>query len=113
MPRGDNRTPGFTPTKGPISQRQLVRVLCPLIDVARGNVSSRTRDDARATVREILAVANWKTSYVMKNLNPRRCRYLVKMGYIVPAQWLVGPTIKDPDGPHSLITWQKRQALRR
>ena len=89
MPRGDNRVPGFAPKKGPISQRELARILPPLIDVAAGKVSSRTRDEARAVLREILAVAHWETPFVYHNLKQRRCRFLTRMGYSIPSKWLL------------------------
>lgn len=110
MPRGDNRVPArpgetLAPQKGPISQRGLVKVLCPLIDVAAAKVSTRSRDEARDTLRIILSTCHWQTSFVMKNLSPRRCRFLTTRGYVVPSRWL-----RNMDTEASINNWRGRQA---
>ena len=74
--------------KGAISQRQLIKVLVPLIDAAMSKAPSRGRDEARRMIREVLTASNWKTVYVLRNLTSRRCRYLSKMGYIIEAKYL-------------------------
>lgn len=88
MPRGDNRMP-YPPRKGPISQRDLLKVLLPLVDVAMGKVSSKSRDDARGLLREVLTVANWQTPFILRNLSTRRCRFLTRMGYPIPSRYLL------------------------
>jgi hypothetical protein len=70
---------------GPVSQRDLVRLLCPIIDAAKAKASSRTRDDARKTLRHLLNEAHWQTPYVRQNLGVRRCRYIAGLGYPMPA----------------------------
>ena len=70
---------------GPVPQRELVIMLRVLIDAAKAKGAGKTRDDARRTLRELLAVANWSTSYVLRNIGARRCRYLSGLGYNVPA----------------------------
>ena len=84
--RGHNQAAGRTAPRGPMPQRELVSVLRVLIDTSRAKVSSRTRDDARATLRELLANANWRTPYVLRNIGARRCRYLMGLGYDVPIE---------------------------
>lgn len=74
--------------KGPISQRDLVKVLVPLIDAARSEQSTAHRDIARTKLRELLATANWRTIFVMRSLNPRRCRWLTSQGWWVPTQYM-------------------------
>jgi hypothetical protein len=84
--RGSNqaagRVGGATP-KGPIPQKRLVQLLRVLIDTAQEKSASKTRDDARATVRLLMATANWNTPYVTRNIGARRCRYLLGLGYPV------------------------------
>lgn len=111
MPRGDNRVPGrpgerfAERRKGPISQRDLVRILPALIDAARAKVSTRTRDDARDALREVLAVAHWQTPHVLKNLNSKRCRWLTTRGYVIPTRYL-----RDDDYLQRIALWRARQA---
>jgi len=79
--------------KGPVSQRQLVKVLTVLIDTSRGKVSSKTRDDARRTLRELMAVANWNTPFVCRNIGAKRARYLRGLGYPVPIEYAIRTSI--------------------
>ena len=75
--------------KGPISQRKLVNILSILIDTSRGKAASKTRDDARQALRDLLVVANWMTPYVMRNIGSRRCRYLSGLDYPVPIEYVI------------------------
>jgi hypothetical protein len=85
--RGNNQAAGGVP-KGPVPQRDLVPLLKALIDASRAKSGTRTRDEARAALRSLLAVANWHTPYVMKNIGERRCRYLNQMGHPIPYTYL-------------------------
>jgi hypothetical protein len=78
-----------TRRKGVLSQRKLVTLLRPLIDAAGSRAPTHTRDEARRTLRELLATSNWQTPYVFHNIAARRCRYLTTMGYIVPKEYLM------------------------
>jgi hypothetical protein len=86
--RGGYGRPNPGGRKGPISQDQLVKLLPPLIDAAMAKTGSRTRDDARKSLREVLSVAHWRTSYVLHNLKQRRCRYLSSLGYPIETKWM-------------------------
>jgi hypothetical protein len=68
---------------GPVGQRELVRLLKTIIDASRAKSGSRTRDEARAALRALLAEAHWNTPYCRRNLGARRCRYLLGLGYPV------------------------------
>jgi hypothetical protein len=76
-------------TKAPIAQRELVPVMKVLIDAAMSKQSTAHRDIARSKLRAILddPDSNWRTSFVLNNLAPRRCRYLASIGYWVPTRW--------------------------
>ena len=74
------------PQIGPVSQRQLVKILSVLIDTARSRGASKTRDDARRALRDLMTEANWNTPYVTRNIGARRCRYLIGLGYKVPIE---------------------------
>jgi hypothetical protein len=78
---------------GPLGQKRLVLVLRVLIDTSRGKAASKTRDDARRALRELMAVANWRTPYVMRNLAAKRCRYLRGLGYDVPLEYAMRTSI--------------------
>lgn len=58
--------------KGPISQRELVTALNTLVDAAKARSASRTRDEARASLRWLLDNANWNTGYVCHNIGDRK-----------------------------------------
>lgn len=79
---------------GPVSQRDLVRQLVPLIDAAMANGATAHRDLARAELRDLLATAHVRTPYVLRNLNPRRCRYLASIGFWVDSKYLWRPYTK-------------------
>ena len=87
--------------KGAMTQRTLVPELVRLIDDALAPNSTAHRDLARAKVRELLETTNWRTSYVLNSLNPRRCRYVASLGHWVPSKWLMRewskPTEKADD----------------
>lgn len=89
MPRGDNRRGSGNDRKGALSQRELIKVLKPLCDVAMSKSASKSRDDARRLIRETLLVANWRTPFVYHNLAERRCRFLTRLGYVIPSKWLL------------------------
>ena len=74
--------------KGPVSQRDLLRLMKVLIDASMGKVGSTSRDQARWTLRQLLAVSNWKTPRVLMGLGARRCRYLSILGYVIESKWL-------------------------
>lgn len=84
--RGHSQSEGGA-QKGPLGQRELVSVLRVLIDTAKGKSASRTRDDARATLRDLLSEANWNTPYVLRNIGAKRCRYLSGIGWPVPSKY--------------------------
>jgi hypothetical protein len=96
-----NRTLGPNPI-GPVSQANLLPMLRILIDASRGKAASRTRDEARASLRQLMTTANWNTPYVLRNLRARRCRYLYGLGYPVPSHYLIG------DDPSRLVEWSRR-----
>jgi hypothetical protein len=73
--------------KGPVSQRDLVPMLKELIDAAMAPNSTAHRDIARGRLREVLNTANWRTSYVLNNISPKRARYIASIGHWVPAKW--------------------------
>jgi hypothetical protein len=85
-----------TTRKGPVGQERLLGLLKALIDAARRPVPSRTRDDARVAIRQLLAVANWRTPYILRGLGAKRCRYLSSLGYVIESKWL-GPRPGDLD----------------
>lgn len=84
-PRNRGRTNGER--VGPISQRHLLRLMKPLIDAAASKASSRTRDDSRATVRRLMAEANWNTPFILVHLGAKRCRFLASMGYVIESKY--------------------------
>ena len=102
--RGHNQSAGWgSPQKGPLGQRDLVAVLKVLIDTAQTKASSRTRDEARRTLRGLMATAHWDTNYVRRNLGIRRCRYLAGQGYPMPADDLTRSSIDR------LMQWAERR----
>lgn len=82
-------------TKGPVAQRDLVPLLKTLIDAAMAKNSTAHRDIARSKLRELLETTNWRTSYILNNISPRRSRYIASIGYWVPSKWM-------------LTTWKRR-----
>lgn len=74
--------------QGPISQRELVAAISALVDAAKARSASRTRDEARASLRWLLDNANWNTGYVCHNVGVRRCKFIAAMGYPVPYAFL-------------------------
>jgi hypothetical protein len=86
----DPRNRGINPQvrKGPISQDQLCVLMKPVIDAARSKAASRTRDDARALLRRMIAETNWNTPFVLTRLGTKRCRYLSSLGYIIEPKYL-------------------------
>lgn len=76
--------------KGPISQRSLVKLLVPLIDAAMAPNSTAHRDIARSELRALLnnPEVAWRTIWVLRSLNPKRCRYLASLGYPIPSRHL-------------------------
>lgn len=91
--RGHGQEKRTGSTKGSIPQRQLVKILAITIDTARAKAAGRGRDEARATLRLIMAEANWSTPYVFKNIGARRCRYLAGLGYKIPYEDATRSTI--------------------
>lgn len=91
-----NRMPGREARmrKGPISQRDLVRLMKPLVDACMAKGASRGRDDARATLRRLLAETNWQTSWVLSRMGTKRCRYINSLGYPIEGKFLW----RDPAG---------------
>ena len=94
--RGNNQSAGQVQDeagrwarKGPVPQRELVHLLDSLIDASKAKSGTRTRDEARAALRALMAVANWNTPYVLTNCGVRRCKYLAGLGYPVPYTYLV------------------------
>lgn len=100
--RGHNQSARTGVAKGPMSQRELVQVLRIIIDTARARAASRTRDDARSALRQLMATANWRTPYVLRNLGARRCRYLMGLGYDVPIEDATRSAIER------LVQWGER-----
>jgi hypothetical protein len=76
------------PTKGPVSQRELLPRLVKLIDDARAPNSTAHRDIARSKLRALLETTNWNTAWLAHNLGATRCRYLGSIGYWVPTKFL-------------------------
>jgi hypothetical protein len=75
---------------GPVSQRDLVRLLKPVIDVAMRPVGTTARDQARAALRRTLVGDYWRTTFVLHNLASRRCRWLNRAGYgPIPQEFLL------------------------
>ena len=95
--RGHSQHLGTNTTKGPVPQRQLLSLLRVLIDTARARAASRTRDEARRTLRSLMAEANWQTPYVLRNLGARRCRYLSGLGYPVSSEYALRSSIERLD----------------
>lgn len=87
---------------GPVSQRDLVRQLVPLIDAAMANGATAHRDLARAKLRDLLVSSHWRTTYVMRNLNPKRCRYLASIGFWVPTEMMWRPYTKVDERAENL-----------
>lgn len=85
-----------TPVKGSVQQRELVPVLCTLIDEARRPQSTAHRDIARSKLRALREDANWNTAFVLHNLGSRRCRYLASLGWPVPSRYLMRPWGGNP-----------------
>lgn len=80
------------PQIGAIGQWKLLPMMRALIDIAaREGHGSATRDQARATLRMIRTDCNWQTSFVLRNLGLRRCRYLRGLGWPVPDRFLTQP----------------------
>ena len=86
--RGHSQGDGGWTRKGPVPQRELVKLLGSLVDASKAKSGTRTRDEARAALRALLDIANWNTSYVLSNLGVRRCKYLAGLGYPVPYTYL-------------------------
>lgn len=101
--RGHNQDGRTGTKKGAIGQRQLVKVLSPLIDACQSKAPSKVRDDARATLRDLLAASNWRTAFVLRNLGVRRCRYLAALGYDIPSADLTRSSVER------LNQWAERQ----
>ena len=78
------------PTKGPISQRELARTLIALIDAAMAPNSTARKDQARAKIRQLLAIAHWRTPFIGHNLGARRSRFLNSIGCWTPTGWAIG-----------------------
>ena len=86
-----------------MGQHDLVAMLKILIDASRAKGASRTRDDARKALRDVMGVTNWNTAFVLRSLGARRCRYLAGIGYPIPA----GPALRsDVD---RLNDWARRR----
>ncbi len=92
--RGSNQAAGSRQPKGPVPQRKLLVLLRSLIDTSRSKAASRTRDEARAALRELMATTNWHTPYVLRNLGTKRCRYLSSLGYDIPVEDTMRSTIE-------------------
>lgn len=73
------------------TQRQLVPVLCDLIDAAAAKGTSAHRDIARSRLRQVMRDEHWNTSYVLNNIGVGRCRYLAGLGHPVPSRWAWKP----------------------
>lgn len=74
--------------KGPVGQRELLRLLKVLIDASMRPTGSLSRDQARQGVRALLASTNWQTPFILQNLWPKRCRYLSSLGYVIEPKYL-------------------------
>lgn len=99
---GHSQAAGRHAVRRRVGQRQAVTLLRPLIDASMSKAPSRTRDDARRAVRELIANANWRTPFVLRNIGCRRARYLARLGLDVPAQYLT----KDAS---ALEQWKEQQ----
>jgi hypothetical protein len=79
-------------TKGPISQRELLKVMLALIDTARARNSSMHKDIAKSKLRALLSdpAVNWRTPFIGHNLGARRSRYLNSIGLWTPSAWTAG-----------------------
>lgn len=77
------------PRIGVIRQHRLLPMMRVLIDKAREEHSSRTRDAARTTLRDLHATAHWNTSFVLRNLGVRRCRWLAEQGWVFDRRFLL------------------------
>lgn len=71
------------------TQRELVPLMCELIDAASAKGATAHRDIARTKLRKVLAEENWNNSYILNNLSSRRCKYLAGLGLPVPSKWLL------------------------
>lgn len=85
--------------KGEWAQRELVPKMKILIDDAASKQSSAHRDIARSELRSLLETTNWRTTYVLKNISSRRCRFVASMGFWVPGEWMLLPNRRRPSGP--------------
>jgi len=76
-------------SRAPVSQRDLVPIMKELVDAAMAKNSTAHRDIARSKLRAILEdpTSNWRTSYVLNNLGPKRCRFIASIGHWVPTKW--------------------------
>ena len=86
---------------GPVSQRDLVKLLVPLIDAAMAPNSTAHRDIARTKLRELLETANWRTSFVLNNISTRRARYIASLGHWVPSKWMLADWKGFPKTDHA------------
>ena len=87
--RGSNQAAGTPYRKGAIAQWRLLPMMRALIDIAaRDRHDSPARTQARATLREIHDTCNWNTSFILRNIGLRRCRYLRGMGWEIPDRFL-------------------------
>jgi hypothetical protein len=66
------------------SQRLTVKLLALIIDAARAERSTRSRE----RLHRALGKWNWRTNYVLHNLGAGRCRYLAQLGYPIPPRYL-------------------------
>ncbi len=73
---------------GLVSQRDLRPLLRVLVDASNAKSGSRTRDEARAALRQVLDTCNWNTPAVLNNIGVRRCKVIARMGYPVPYAYL-------------------------
>lgn len=73
---------------GPIGQKTLLKSLRILVDTASAKGASKTRDDARRTLRAVLDTCNWRTPFILQNIAAKRCRFISSMGYVVDIKWL-------------------------
>ena len=87
---------------GEVTQRELVPTLNTLIDAAMAPNSTAHRDIARSKLRRLLETANWRTSFVLNNIGPKRSRYIASIGFWVPSRWTLSsykrrPGVEKPD----------------
>ncbi len=71
------------------TQRVLVPILKTLVDAASSKQSTAHRDVARHELRHLLQTENWRTSYVLNNLGPKRCKFIASFGFWVTSKWLM------------------------